>query len=357
MPGRFLNDAERQRLSGFPAEIPPEDLIGSFTLSERDRLLVRGQRRDHNRLGFALQLCALRYLGFVPARLHSAPPAAIDHLAEQLGVSPRCLAEYGERSQTRTSHLQEVLVHLGFRKARPGDLKALETWLVARALEHDRPSLLFQLACERLRRDKVVRPGLTCLERMVITAQQRAQHESYRILAPLLCDDTKTLLDGLLVPDASRGGTALNWFRRAAVSNTPKAILGNIEKLEFLEGVGVARWALGGLSPNRLKRLAQLARRATGQALRRMPEERRYPLLVAFLHQSLVDITDETIGQFDAPGTHARGTLPPPPVARGMDDLSAHDMFLFRPDRFHAPELGRPGPAYDGARPAATRRR
>jgi hypothetical protein len=86
MPGSFLNDTERERLRGFPAEISSEDLIGYFTLSERDQLLVRGQRRDHNRLGFALQVCALRYLGFVPAKLHSAPPAAIGHLAEQLGV-------------------------------------------------------------------------------------------------------------------------------------------------------------------------------------------------------------------------------------------------------------------------------
>ncbi len=299
MPGSFLNDTERERLRKFPTEIPPEDLIGYFTLSERDRVLVRGQRRDHNRLGFALQVCALRYLGFVPAKLHSAPPAAVGHLAEQLGVAPRCLAKYGERSQTRTSHLQEVLVHLGFRKARPSDLKSLKTWLVDRSLEHDRPSLLFQLACEKLRTDKIVRPGLTCLERMVIAAQQQAQHETYRILTPLLSDDTKTLLDGLLVPDACRGGTALTWPRRAAVSNTPKAILRNIEKLEFLKRVGVARWALDGLSPNRLKRLAQIARRATGQALQRMPEERRYPLLVAFLRQSLVDIADETVDQFD----------------------------------------------------------
>ena len=178
MPGSFLNDTERERLRGFPAEIPSEDLIGYFTLSERDLLLIRGQRRAHNRLGFALQVCALRYLGFVPAKLHSAPPAAVGHLAEQLGVAPRCLAQYGERSQTRTSHLQGVLVHLGFRKARPGDLRALKTWLVDRALEHDRPSLLLQLACEKLRADKVVRPGLTCLERMVIAAQRQAQHET-----------------------------------------------------------------------------------------------------------------------------------------------------------------------------------
>ncbi len=299
MPGSFLNDTERERLRGFPTEIPSEDLIGYFTLSESDQLLVRGQRRDHNRLGFALQVCALRYLGFVPTKLHSARKAAIGHLAEQLGVAPGCLAKYGERSQTRTGHLQEVLTHLGFRKARPGDLRALRTWLVDRGLEHDRPSLLFQLACEKLRTDRVVRPGLTCLERMVVVAQQEAQHETFRILTPLLSDDTRTLLDSLLVPDAVRGGTALTWLRRSAISNTPKAILRNIEKLEFLKGAGVVQWPLNGLSPNRLKRLAQIARRATGQALQRMPEERRYPLLVAFLHQSLVDVADETVDQFD----------------------------------------------------------
>ena len=51
-------------------------------------------------------------------------------------------------------------------------------------MEHDRLSLLFHLGCEKLRTDKVVRPGLTCLERMVIAAQQQAQHETYRILTP-----------------------------------------------------------------------------------------------------------------------------------------------------------------------------
>src|SRR5262245_39993596 len=201
MPGSFLTDTERERLKRFPSEIPPEDLSGYFTLSDRDHQLIRGQRRAHNRLGFALQVCALRYLGFVPAKLHSAPPAAIGHLAGQLGVAPACLAQYGERSQTRTDHLQKALAHLGFRKARPSDLKALQAWLIDRGLERDRPSLLVQLACEKLRTDKIVRPGLTCLERVVLAAQQQVQHETYRILTPLLSDDTKALLDGLLVPD------------------------------------------------------------------------------------------------------------------------------------------------------------
>ena len=35
MPGRFLTDAERERLTRFPTEVPPEDLVSAFTLSQR----------------------------------------------------------------------------------------------------------------------------------------------------------------------------------------------------------------------------------------------------------------------------------------------------------------------------------
>ena len=41
-----------------------------------------------NRLGLALQLCALRYLGFVPRNLSAAPRSAACFVADQLEVSP-----------------------------------------------------------------------------------------------------------------------------------------------------------------------------------------------------------------------------------------------------------------------------
>jgi hypothetical protein len=275
MPGSFLTDVERERFRRFPPEVPPEDLGAYFTLSDRDLTKVRRQRGVSNRLGFALQLCTLRYLGFVPDPLRSAPPIAIAHLALQLGTAPESLAAYGDRPHTRTDDFQEVVAYLGFHKARAADIRDLRAWLVARSLEHDRPTFLLQLACDKLRTDKVVRPGTTSLERLIVAAQQEAQRETFRLLGPLLTGTGKALLDGLLVSDPVRGGTPLAWLRRAASSNTPKAILGCIEKIDFLRQTGVDRWSLDGLNPNRLKRLAQVARRASGQALQRMPEERR----------------------------------------------------------------------------------
>jgi hypothetical protein len=93
--------------------------------------------------------------------------------------------------------------------------------------------------------------------------------------------------------------TPLAWLRRPAVSNSPKAIVGNLEKLTFLRATGVEGWSLEALNPNRLTFLAQLARKSSAQALQRTPAVRRYPLLVAFLVHCLTTVTDEVIEMFD----------------------------------------------------------
>src|SRR2546429_141751 len=112
MPGRFLTESARARFRQFPLTSPPHDVTDYFLLSEADRRKVNPQRGDHNRLGFALQLCALRYLGFTPDNLTTAPSTVIHYLAEQLHVEPHSLGAYGQRAHTRQDHLHEILAYL-----------------------------------------------------------------------------------------------------------------------------------------------------------------------------------------------------------------------------------------------------
>jgi hypothetical protein len=186
MPGRFLSDLERQQLNQFPPDLPTADLLTYFTLSAADLAFIEKRRVEHNRLGFALQLGTLRYLNFCPAGLTTAPAVIVAYLADQLQVSQTVLSTYAQRAQTRTEHLQEIMAYLGVRPVEATDLDQLQSWLIERALEHDRPSLLFQLAAERLATLKLVRPGVTVLERLVVTARSQAQKETYRRLEPLL---------------------------------------------------------------------------------------------------------------------------------------------------------------------------
>jgi TnpA family transposase len=74
MPRReLLTAAQREALLAFPEE--EENLLRYYVLSVRDVAAVRQHRGNHNRLGFAVQLCYLRYPGRVLAE-NETPPAA-----------------------------------------------------------------------------------------------------------------------------------------------------------------------------------------------------------------------------------------------------------------------------------------
>jgi TnpA family transposase len=299
MPGQFLTQAERERLQSIPKEIPHEDLIAFFTLSADDLALVYKRSGDYNRLGLAVQLGTLRYLGFVPDDINSTPQAVVDYIATQLNVAPSVLRAYGERTQTRTDQLQEVQVYLGFHKADKDDFRTLAAWLLERALEHDRPILLFQLVIEKLASEKIVRPGVTSLERMVVTARSMAGKETFRRLEPLLTPERQVFLDQLLMPSPTLLHTPLTWLRRGATTNSPTAILNALAKLTFLKQQAVNDWDMTRLNPNRIKFLAQLGKKSTNQALQRADAERRYPILIAFCYQIFEEITDEVIDIYD----------------------------------------------------------
>jgi len=108
------SDVELERLRGFPNSIAPDELIRFFTLTTGDIAFVNGHRTSPNRIGVAVQLCTLPWLGFVPDGLDRVPVTAAQRLAETLAVPVDALADYGRREQTRTDHLREVMAYLGW---------------------------------------------------------------------------------------------------------------------------------------------------------------------------------------------------------------------------------------------------
>ncbi len=62
MPRRaVLSKGQRAALLALPGD--DALLVRHWTLSEADLAVIVRRRRPHNRLGFAVQLCALRYPG------------------------------------------------------------------------------------------------------------------------------------------------------------------------------------------------------------------------------------------------------------------------------------------------------
>jgi hypothetical protein len=127
-------------------------------------------------------------------------------LSERLQISIGELASYGRREQTRTTHLQQVARYLGWRAAGDLEWKELDEFLLARAMEHDSPSLLFRLACEYLISSRVIRPGVVSLLEHVASARAAAERETHGRVAHLLTPSLTGELDGLLLVDPGLRG-------------------------------------------------------------------------------------------------------------------------------------------------------
>ncbi len=300
MATRVFADEELARLREFP-EIGREELFRFFTLSPADLAFVdpgRG-RGPADRLGIAIALCTLPWLGFVPDRVVTAPPVAVARLAEQLRVDGTEIRSYGRRAQTRTDHLRLVAQYLGWRQAGALELKELDEFLLARAMEHDSPTLLFRLGCEYLISARVIRPGPVSMVERIAHAREQAQRETYDRLAHEFTPARCAELDELLVTDASLGVSRLRWLSTGPVEASAAAVRAEVDKLAFLRGLGADRLDLSVLPAERRRFLATMGRRLTPQALERRDPQRRYPILLTVLAQSGTDVLDEVVALFD----------------------------------------------------------
>jgi hypothetical protein len=178
-----------------------------FAFSLEDLRGLRAHRGAGERIGLAVQLAALRFLGFVPAELSDAPREVVRHVGEQIGVAAATFTRYAREvdARTRRRHVADVIEHAGWRTCGPSDWSALAGWLIERALEHDTPSILFGQALDQLRAERIVRPGLDRLMRTVSMARADARKEIRRRMDPELTPERCDELDELLVNDPTLG--------------------------------------------------------------------------------------------------------------------------------------------------------
>ncbi|WSK00368.1 DUF4158 domain-containing protein [Streptomyces sp. NBC_01320] len=108
MAVEYLSD-EQARYGAFDGSPSRTELERYFFLDDADREAVQAKRRAHNRLGFAVQLTSVRYLGRFMPDPRQVPTEVVEYLAEQLEVAdPSCLKQYGERDGTARTHAGEI---------------------------------------------------------------------------------------------------------------------------------------------------------------------------------------------------------------------------------------------------------
>jgi Domain of unknown function (DUF4158) len=148
MPVGFLTDEQRQRYGRFHGEVNSEDISRYFHLDDSDRSLIAVNRGNHNRLGFAVQLCTVRYLGAFPEDLTETPATVLSILGRQLGIEDTtCFGEYCS-SRQRWDHTVRIREGSGYSDFSDGSIQfRLNRWLYALCWTGtDQPGMLFDRA-------------------------------------------------------------------------------------------------------------------------------------------------------------------------------------------------------------------
>ena len=146
--------------------------LAEYFHAAADEEAILERRMDHNRLGFAIQLGTVRFLGTFVADPAHVPRAVVEHVAAQLGIDDLSALERYWDSQTRWDHQAEIRRRYRYQPfgQAPTHLPFLR-WLFGRAwLADERPTVLFDRATAYLLEHKILLPRCDDLRRGPVRA-------------------------------------------------------------------------------------------------------------------------------------------------------------------------------------------
>ncbi|KSG86441.1 DDE transposase [Pseudomonas aeruginosa] len=298
MPRRsILSAAERESLLALPDT--KDELIRHYTFSESDLSIIRQRRGPANRLGFAVQLCYLRFPGVILGADEPPFPPLLRLVANQLKVGIESWDEYGQREQTRREHLVELQTVFGFQPFTIGHYRQAVQLLTELAMQTDKGIVLARALIEHLRRQSVIVPALNAVERASAEAITRANRRLYDALAEPLTDVHRRRLDDLLKRRDNGKTTWLAWLRQSPVKPNSRHMLEHIERLKAWQALDLPSGIERLVHQNRLLKLAREGGQMTPKDLGKFEPQRRYATLAAVVLESTATVIDELVDLHD----------------------------------------------------------
>jgi TnpA family transposase len=298
MPRRsILSAAERNTLLAFPTT--DDELIRHYTFSEHDLSAIRQRRGKHNRLGFAVQLCYLRYPGFAlptDAKPHE-PLLAI--VGRQLRIETDIWPQYAQRPETRREHLAELQAWLNLSSFAISDFRLFVHQLTDLAQQTDRGIVLAEALVDMLRQQHIIMPAVDVIERVCGEALTLGTRKVYKALTAPLTHHHRRSLEALLTLRENSKCSGLIWLRQPPGPPKPKHVLTHLERLNTVSELWLPDGLEHAIHQNRLLKLAREGGQMTAQHLRDLAPARRYATLVALMLDTRATLIDEIIDLHD----------------------------------------------------------
>ncbi|MEU9428685.1 Tn3 family transposase [Streptomyces sp. NPDC048342] len=306
MPVEFLSDEQATAFGSFADEPTKPELERFFFLDDEDRKLIAKRRGDHSRLGFAVQICTVRYVGLFLDDPLAVPWSVVEHLAEQLEIEDvSCVKEYTERLKTAYEHAWEIRDAYGYHPYEDHDQgRRFRAFLHGRAwtAHAEGPKALFDHAVGWLRRHRVLLPGVSVLARQVAEVRAIADKRLHSTVAREVRRADAALPGDLVAtlktPEGKRY-SELERMRRPPTRTTGTAMKGALQRVDDIAGFQLGRVKLDKIPPNRLSALARYGLGTKAAKLERTSEPKRTAMLTAVMRHLEAKAIDDALDLFE----------------------------------------------------------
>lgn len=297
MPARIpMTGPQRDALLALPDT--EAMVVRHHSLDANDLAAINSARTPETRLGYALQLCCLRYPGRHLRRGELLPAVMLDHIAEQIGVDAEVIAGFARRTPTRYDQLLAIKAHFGFTDLSKPGRAVLRAWLEAEAVGLTDGRVLLGRFLDELRARKIVIPGISVVERMAAEATHAAESRIIADIDERLDTETCHRLDALINEKTHDRQSRFSWLRESAPRVASASLVEIMDKIEVVRDTGANIIVIDKRHEPRLAQFAREGARYTAQAFQQMGPARRRVVLIATLRELEATLTDAAIGMF-----------------------------------------------------------
>lgn len=295
---RFLSNRKRYQPITFPQEFSDEEMARDWTLSNDDKEEV-GKYRKNSRLFIAIQLCAVRLYGRFLNDVHELSPRIVNYLNSQLDLPPVLTIEVSDRKATYSEQRNNIMSYLGFQKYDDAIQEQLEVWLRERTQAGQLPNQLFQEAEGYLLTNRVLLPGPSVLERLIIHVCSEVHIQMFETIYQRLSPDLRRAIDRLLTAPDGEQRSSFYQLKEYPPAATISSLNAYLTRYRTVTETGINAFEAHAIDAAFLDYLFQLAKRYNATDLKRFTDHKRYALMICFLLETRKILLDHLVTMHD----------------------------------------------------------
>jgi TnpA family transposase len=286
LPVEFLSQQAKSSYGQFTGDPSENDLTRYFYLDETDLIYINKKRNDSTRLGFALQLATVRYLGTFLDNPLDVPDIVTRTISRQLGIEDSNVVKRYAHSSLQWKHTNEIRELYGYVEITNHRIGLRFTrWLYNLCwIGNERPAVLFERARIWMLVHKVLLPSCVQLERYISHLKSRVEKHLWESIVHYISPEQKTSLEKLLEIPEGGHTSLLVILRKSPVRRSSRSLKEALERINSIRALGINLSLPIRIPQARVKALGRVAEVCRMQTLERMESLRRLATLAAFLY-------------------------------------------------------------------------